>query len=383
MPLIEVKDFVTTAQFQEHLCQLSAPKIIQTWAGSTPYQVFINRYKYRLIQHNIYNPLSNKSGQEAEELLHKYIYGVNNGVSNIGLYYNFRMFIEVEKSFLIEAPDSKLTSNLIILRDDYLDFLNQNSEKLRRISNLSNNIFPFSSKLSEKLATVSKASLLKMQYYDRQTMRLFRELDAISEGFEKSFRAESEEPKQLCENFPNMDWYYFKTPFQLEGYPDAIKEFIRALIAWFKEEMYDRKKRLCWQKTPNTYLLIEEFIEELKQVIEQPKPIEQLEIVELVNQNVTVENYPKFIFASQKDYNFFCLLANQATTFKQFSFLYRQMSEQEMPMMIVVKDKPFRDWFNGESFPRSLENCTETFQKSEHPDRIWAYKIAKQLFFNK
>jgi hypothetical protein len=147
--------------------------------------------------------------------------------------------------------------------------------------------------------------------------------------------------------------------------------------------MYERKNNLYWQKTPKTYLIIEEFIEELKQAIEQTKPIAQLENVEIVNQSVAVENYPKFIFASQKDYDFFCLLASKATTSKQLSFIFREMSEKEKPPMVVVKDKQFRDWFNEQPFEMNLEGYTATYQNSINSDRLWAYNVAKQLFFNK
>jgi len=383
MPLIEVEHFATTVKFLENLYQAEAPVIIQTWVGSTPYQVFINRYKYRLIQYHKYNPLSHKSGIEAQELLQEYIFGVNIGDTNIGLEYNFKMFIEAEKYIFREASGSTLTSDLIILREEYLNFLDEISNKLERIYRLSQKVFHASSKLSEKLVTVSYASLLKMEQCDTQITQVFKELDAISEVFEKSFKEESEEPVLVRENFPNMDWEYFKNPFQLEGYPEAINEFIRAVIAYCKEEMYERKTKLFWTKTPNTYLVIEEFIEELKQAIAQQKGVEQLTVTVPESKNKREEEYARFIFASQEAYSFFCLLASKATTPKQLSFIFREMSEKENPPMIVVKDTPFRDWFNEQPFEMNLEGYTATYQNAINSDRIWAYNIAKQLFFNK
>jgi hypothetical protein len=382
MPLIEIKDFATTIQFQEHLIQITIPDLIDTWKESTPYQIFINRYKCRLIQSIYYNPLSNKTGKEAQELLHQHIYELNNGRSNIGLNYNFKIFIEEEQSFLMNSPDFNITEKQVVIRDAYLNFLNENNGKLRRTSNLSNKIFYDSPKLSERLSTISKASLLQLGQCDAQIKQLFRELDAISEVFEKSFKEEKEEPRQVRESFPNMDWNYFTNPFQLDGYPDAIKEFIRAIIAWLREKMYDRKKRLYWKRTPNTYLLIEEFIEELKQEVDPPKQMQQAESKATAKEFMSVENYPRSIFASQKYYAFFCLLADQATNLKQLSFIFRQMSEKENPKMIVVKDKAFRDWFNEQPFQMKAEEATSTHPNAKNEDRIWAYNTVKKLYFN-
>jgi hypothetical protein len=382
MPLIEVKDFATTAQFQEHLIQITIPDLIDTWEESTPYQIFINRYKCRLIQSINYNPLSNKTGKEAQELLYQHIYELNNGRSNIGLNYNFKIFIEEEQRFLMNSPDLNLTIKQVVIRDAYLNFLNENNEKLRRTSNLSNKIFYDAPKLSERLSTLSKASLLQLRQCDVQIKQLFRELDAISEVFEKSFKEEEEEPKQVRESFPNMDWSYFTNPFQLDGYPDATKEFIRAIIVWFREKMYDRKKRLYWKRTPNTYLLIEEYIEELKQEVDPPKQMQETENKATAKEFMSAENYPRSIFVSQTYYNFFCLLADQATNLKQLSFIFRQMSEKEQPKMIVVKDKQFRDWFNDQPFYIKLDEATSTYPNAKNEDRLWAYNTAKNLYFN-
>ena len=383
MPLIEVRDFPSRSEFQQHLRNIIESDLVDTWIGSSPYQIFINRYKFRLMEENVYSPFDNKSGIKVDELLNQYIFEVNQHVNKIGIKLDFKMFVNTELDFFSKSSHLNYTIQQVEIQQKYIDFLNQNQDKLYRINNLSLQCFANSPKISEKLSTISKATLLTLEPFDKQTARLFRELDEISEVFEKSFKDESEEAMQHKKDFSYLDWDYFKSPFQLEGYPEATEEFIRAVVAWLREEMYERKKSLYWLKTPNTYLVIEEFIEELRQVIEQPKQVAQYETKALENQSVVIENYPKFIFASQKGYDFFSLLANQATTPKQLSFIFRQMSEKEKPLMIVVKDKAFRDWFNRESFPLTLENFTQTYDKSINADRLWAYDIAKYLFFNK
>jgi hypothetical protein len=75
-------------------------------------------------------------------------------------------------------------------------------------------------------------------------------------------------------------------------------------------------------------------------------------------------------------------LADQATNPKQLSFIFRQMSEKEESQMIVVKDKPFRDWFNEQSFPLKVNEATSTYVNAKSEDRIWLYNTAKKLYFN-
>jgi hypothetical protein len=217
---------------------------------------------------------------------------------------------------------------------------------------------------------------------DEQFEQLFEQIDGKYELFEKSFKCESDEKSLQKEDFLFIDWDYLKKPFQLEQDIYDVIEFVKALIGYFREELYQRKLFLQWQKTPNTYLIIEYFIEELKQEILLLKNPELLNEEVQQIQFTSVENYPKFIFASQKDYDFFCVLTKRATTSIQLSFIYRRMSEMEHPAMIVVKDKPFRDWFNKEPFDLKMHDTTNTYINAVSADRLWFYNTLKDLFFN-
>ena len=136
-----------------------------------------------------------------------------------------------------------------------------------------------------------------------------------------------------------------------------------------------------WTQIPHTYAFIENFIEELKQEIDllkTPKIEAPKETVIPRNQN---ESYPKYIFNSYESYRFFQVLASQATKPIQLSFIFRQISEQENPQMIVVKDTQFREWFNQQPFELKLEYWTYTYDNAANSDRIWCYSIVKALIF--
>jgi hypothetical protein len=382
MPLIEVKNFSKTSKFQEHVDAVSIQEIVHSWEGSTLFEIFINRYKYRLIQNVNYNPLTSLSGIEAEQMLNHYIFEVNRSSSSVGMNFGFRKFIKVENDFFKQEMILEIEKDQAKLILSYLDFINQNEKKLCRISNLSNQVLANTEKISAKIEANPKVALLRLNHYDNQTRDLFAKLDDIYELFQKSFKHDSEELVQQKENFPIFEWDYYKKPFQLEGYPEAQEEFLRAVIAWLREELYERMHTFYWTKTPNTYVIIEEYITELLQEIDQTKEEKLLLIQPIENKIIKEENYPKFIFASQKDYDFFCILTKRATTYIQLSFIYRQMSEIENPAMIVVKDKPFRDWFNKEPFDLKMHDTTNTYINAVSADRLWFYNTLKDLFFN-
>ncbi len=53
------------------------------------------------------------------------------------------------------------------------------------------------------------------------------------------------------------------------------------------------------------------------------------------------------------------------------------MAEKEKPPLILVKDTPFRKWFNEQGYDIQLENHTKTHDNAKNEDRIAADGIAK------
>jgi hypothetical protein len=77
--------------------------------------------------------------------------------------------------------------------------------------------------------------------------------------------------------------------------------------------------------------------------------------------------YPRSIFASAPAYLLFKAYAEMHTTKICISYLYRRMHEKEN--LILVKDTPFREWFNRQDYPIKLLSVTETYAKAHTTER--------------
>ena len=87
MPLIEIKEFPSAIHYLERLLQISTPDLIDTWEGSTPYQIYINRYKLALIECEREQIFKSNTGIAVEGMLVKYIFGLRE--ENNSIFKNF------------------------------------------------------------------------------------------------------------------------------------------------------------------------------------------------------------------------------------------------------------------------------------------------------
>ena len=83
--------------------------------------------------------------------------------------------------------------------------------------------------------------------------------------------------------------------------------------------------------------------------------------------NVSDIQYPQHIFSNPNAYLLFHALASRMDKKSPISFLYRKMAEKDN--LIRVRDKEFRDWFNGCSYPATLHTTTETFERAFTAER--------------
>jgi hypothetical protein len=173
MPLIEIKNFPSIIEFHKHVRAIDTFDLVGTWIGSTAHQIFINRYKFRLMEQSVPNPFDQKSGIEINLLLNQYIHNVNRHVNSIGTELDFRRFVNAELGIFSKSLLLDYSVEHAEIRQQYFEFLMQHQYKLYRINNLSHQIFATSPRISEKLSTISKASLLKLQQIDGQTISLF------------------------------------------------------------------------------------------------------------------------------------------------------------------------------------------------------------------
>ncbi len=77
--------------------------------------------------------------------------------------------------------------------------------------------------------------------------------------------------------------------------------------------------------------------------------------------------FPEHIFKTAKAYLLFKAYAEMHNSKICISYLYRRMYEKDK--LILVKDTPFREWYNRQNYPFKLLSATETYHKSHTAER--------------
>lgn len=176
-----------------------------------------------------------------------------------------------------------------------------------------------------------------------------------------------------------FNYSYYKNPPIYEADKKEKEIYLRFLKAWILENIEKRKTILNWRTLPEEYENLKFYADslltsiEIKTSIEIPLGFPKQETVELME-------YPTHIFINQQAYQLFNLLMEYFNAHSTISFVYRMMSEKEDPALIVVKDTPFRDWFNQQAYVQ-LDTHTKTYENSKNEDRIALYKMAKRLIY--
>lgn len=177
---------------------------------------------------------------------------------------------------------------------------------------------------------------------------------------------------------------YYKNPQEYEEFPDEKIIYLKTLKTWLIMLLNKRKEWMEFEQLPKPHLFIESYALSLVQSVNQTPAQSQVDanIQEVVvNQPINL-SFPTHIFRDLKSYEFFWFIAQNLETHAQLSFLFRSMQEEEKPPMIVVKDTPFREWFNSREHPVKLETVTKTYFKTVNRDRLVWYNLTKALFFN-
>jgi hypothetical protein len=91
---------------------------------------------------------------------------------------------------------------------------------------------------------------------------------------------------------------------------------------------------------------------------------------------VAEKSYPTPIFASYEVYQLFHTLAQGLSIKVSVSFVYRFLHEKGL---ILVKDAPFREWYNQQSYPLTFQTATETLANSKSSEREQFVGIVAKL----
>lgn len=134
-----------------------------------------------------------------------------------------------------------------------------------------------------------------------------------------------------------------------------------------------QEQALKWFKMSLDTLLFQIHLEEL------PLCLEELykdfgNLLPLVNNSEP--NFPSDVFKNYKAYLLFDTVARGVTTRVLFCFLYRYLFDKGL---IKIKDTPFREWFNGQSYTLQLTSITDTLEKCTSNDRTLFLKIIAKM----
>jgi hypothetical protein len=210
------------------------------------------------------------------------------------------------------------------------------------------------------------------------------QLDNQYQKFLKSFEAIENPQYNDKADIPNFRWEEFMAPTALASYPKAQREYQKTVFGWLEGQLANRKAKMKWETVPKSYQLITKLMADLQTQLDNPKNNEKKATSkkEKFVKAESLDDYPKHIFSNQEAYQLFCNFVAHATKIKQIAFVFRHMSEIENPPLILVKDTPFRNWYNDQAqFQIKLDNTTPTYNNTKNEDRILAYKIAKKAIF--
>jgi hypothetical protein len=161
----------------------------------------------------------------------------------------------------------------------------------------------------------------------------------------------------------------FLNPDKYKQYKTLIKNAILAYCHDFKA--YVKKESSC-------YKVIEQFFSKLMDKIELLDQ-QYNQVLSEKSINPTTEKksipFPTHIFKHQEAFFLFTEYAEAADKPEDIGFAFRQMSEVEVPQLIMAKETVFRKWFNGESGHQlELNSAIKTL------DRMGNTKLKQNLY---
>ena len=259
----------------------------------------------------------------------------------------------------------------------YLGFLKVNKERYRLLDSMQKvSAVDNRTNFKDFFATKLKKGLVNLDILTDRQEDLFKYLDMLYNiNLVTHNKANGLDILKKCNEF-KFNFENYKNPIRLQEFPSQKLKFQKMLKTWFLEQVQFRKETLKWNKTPEEYQIIIDYAESLVPAQQETNSNTRNELLVLP---IPEPQYPKHIFNDYKSFELFNYLMQFYKTPNTISFLYRTMAEIENPKRILVKDTPFREWFNRQEFQIRLESHTKTYLGAKNEDRMITYEIAKQL----
>ncbi|WP_264548123.1 hypothetical protein [Flavobacterium sp. N2820] len=187
---------------------------------------------------------------------------------------------------------------------------------------------------------------------------------------------------QLCEKEMNrigMDFFTDNIALKLIN-QHKYEKYITLLYKGIKAFYYDFK---AFANTDSLYFqLIETFFKKLILKIEKLVCSNDSEITTITKQKTknNTTTFPTHIFKDYSAYELFQKLVSHAKNQEEIGFYFRQMSEKEIPRLIIAKETTFRTWFNEESGNKiELKNPIKTYDRIKGQTQKYNfYKLIKE-----
>jgi hypothetical protein len=320
-----------------------------------------------------------------------YLY-IDNGVIYFNKYYMELVGFLVYQGVLIKGIkqlsfNKKLNEDVLVKLNAYKAYLTQNEKRFFELDTIIRLISKKESfkNLLELSQLIVKKPLIDMKLLNEAQNDLFYHLDRLHINMLLNPKEHVKNQVEDSYLLAKFDFEYYKNPPIYYEYPKEKKIYLKFLKSWLLEALEFRKKMFRWNTLPLVYQHIEKYANSLLLKSENKKKPKEQETVQIVPKFESLQGhqYPAHIFKSYQTYHLFQVMAEEFKSASQISFLYRMMAEKENPPFILVKDTPFRDWFNAENYSLKLGTHTKTLSNASNNDRIATYKLVKKLIINK
>ena len=341
--------------------------------------LFRYRFKKKLVIKNIY-VIQEFTCRHINCVIDNYILGQNNICTPIPNF-EFIFFSTIAEE---EKRIAKQKTNVWMLEkdrnklEDYVAFLKSKNEILSQISDFKSNIGVSSINSSQLGVKYPVVNFTNKKEVNSKVDNLLKDVDDFYVKYLQTFREDYEYINLPEEHIKAIQESDLVNPVCFMEYPEHKIQYNKLVKTLFIDHLQQRSKTLGWKRMPSIYIKVQELVSELFVTnldnINNNNP--QTETILETPETIA---FPTHIFLNIKAYQLFIALIENATLINQIAFVFRQMSEIENPPLIVVKDAPFRKWYNDQAqFQIKLDNTTPTYNNTKNEDRILAYKNVKK-----
>lgn len=376
----DIEKFLHTEDFYDEVINRKMDEDIKTFHLYTALEIFRKRFLRILFLDNI-QTLSYYEMNVIVNVLFEYV----EQTSNFDKILNFEpitfiQFYWMELKAIREIDVNNLNRNEKKELKKYVVFLESNTNRFSQVDLLKSTEKPFYTSFVRLIDGKLDKVATKAHKLETSLNNTLEMIDNNFLNYLIQFNENEMQEKTNINKITSFDFEYFRDPILLQEFEEDKRLYFRYLKTYIKDALQTRKEAFKLNKLPSIY----EFFDDYANGLYLTEAALKTNSPQFKEKEVSInENYPKSIFETAADYDLFLHLIGFATNTAQLSFIYRMMAEKERPAKILVKDTPFRDWFNRQPFNLKLDSHTKTFINAENEDRKMHYNAVNKLISRK